>query len=69
MNKLNQSIKSKINGMRCIEHNKKIEVKTTGSKLSFSCCCDSFKKNISKVIEIATKDYIENELRNALNGY
>jgi hypothetical protein len=68
MNKLNNTIKSKINGMRCIEHNQLTEVKTTGDKLSFSCCCDSFKENIKKVIAKATKDYAESELRNALSG-
>lgn len=68
MNKLNNSIKSRINGMICIEHNQQIEVKTTGSKLSFSCCCNSFKETITKVIEKTTKDYMENEVRNALKG-
>lgn len=68
MNKLNNTINSKIKNMRCIEHNQQTEVKTTGDKLSFSCCCDSFKENIKKVIAKATKDFIESELRSAFNG-
>ncbi len=68
MNKLQTSIKNKINSMRCSEHNLKPDVKTLGDKISFDCCCDSFKENIKKVIAKATKDYAESELRNALSG-
>jgi|JI9StandDraft_1071089.scaffolds.fasta_scaffold1427232_1 hypothetical protein len=68
MNKLQISIKNKINSMRCAEHNQQPDVKISGDKINFDCCCDSLKENIKKVIAKATKDYVESELRNALDG-
>lgn len=68
MNKLHTALKSKINNMRCAEHDQQTEVKITGDKISFDCCCDSFKNKTKDAITKVTKDFIESELKNAFKG-
>jgi hypothetical protein len=69
MNRLHVALKSRINNMRCSEHNQQTEVKITGDKISFDCCCDSFRNKTKDVIAKVTKDFIETELRNAFKGH
>ena len=65
MNKLQTAIKNKINSMRCSEHNQKPEVKISSDKISFDCCCDSFKNKTKDAIARVTKDFIKSELKSA----
>lgn len=65
MNKLQTSIKNKINSMRCFEHNQQSEVKISADKISFDCCCDSFKDKTKDAIAKVTKDFIKSELKSA----
>jgi hypothetical protein len=66
MNKLQTSIKNKINSMRCSGHNQQPEVKISGDKINFDCCCDSFKYKTTDAIAKVTKDFIKSELKGGL---
>ena len=68
MNKLQTSIKNKINIMRCSVHNQQPDVKISEDKISFDCCCDSFMDQIKDAITKVTKGFIESELKNAFKG-
>lgn len=63
MSKLQTSIKNKINSMRCSEHNQQPDVKISGDKISFDCCCDSFKAKTKDAIAKVTKDFVKSGLK------
>jgi len=61
------AIKRKLEVLKCSEHNEKPKVSTLNSSISFSCCCDSFKKKLElktkECFQIEPKKMIENEMK------
>lgn len=69
MSKLLEAVKAKTKNMSCSVHNQKTEIKITGDKINFECCCDTFKSKIVDVSGKTYKEFSENELKNMFKKF
>jgi hypothetical protein len=61
------AVKRNLEMLKCSDHNEKAKISTSNDNISFSCCCDKFKKKLElktkELLQIESRKMIENEMK------
>ena len=68
MTKLLNNVKIATQNMTCKEHGKKAEFEINGDEIQINACCESFRNEISVIMEKVIHKHIQNEAGDAFKN-